>query len=319
MIKYILTYLLVPILAACGSNSLTGTDGPRLTEQAVGFQMQLVGDGVAGAGLFPAQAADGTLTVTSAVVNVAAIELDAPDGWDCSRYNLAVESSDDHADDDSTDDQSEGVTEHTDDEKSLSGTLRPQAGDHGTTVRGTCTQDEGHAEIEFAGPFRVNLLTGESVPALEDLAIPPGTYQRIALEVDDVEDGVSPDHPLFGRSLLAFGTYATETASPMRITLRMGEEIRYEAPDSSPGITIGAAGGEDIVVSISTNQWFDGVASEIDACIDEAATDDAPSPFLGGTLVLDDESDVDSSEDCADQVADLLEENFKGAGQLARQ
>lgn len=273
----------------------------RLTEKPVGFKMLVVSTPVEGIAPAAASDGDGTLVITAATVNLRHVEFKLPEGWACATLP-------DNGDRDS----SVGKTSDAADAG-----LRTKSNDIGDEVESEddletdnddnddsqkCSEDNDGDEIRFAGPYNVNLLTGESAPPLTDLTIPPGLYKRIDLRIEDAKTG-----PLAGYSLLAFGSYTTETTTPVVIRLKFNEDIRFE---SSNGVSVSEQGGSDIVLSISTNDWFAGASAALDECLREE------SALVDGILAIDDESDVGA--ECR-EIEGLLKDNFKKSGQLDRQ
>lgn len=256
-------------LAALGACG-TGLPGDVTVQEPVGLELRLE-DGVATSpGFAPADAAaTAPVTVTGATVNLRDVELDLPEGVHC--VDL------------------------------------PATSPVGRT--GQCESGDDSATLAFEGPFRVDLMTGESSPPLERLVIPPGVYGRVDLRIDDVEEEATASaDPMAGISLLAYGSYATATTVDVRVALKFNEDIRFEAPDAATGIAVGVEGGGAIVVRIVAQEWFSGIEETLETC--RAAVGH-------GAAVLDIHEETDASE-CR-QLEGILKENFKRAGQLDRE
>ncbi|RMF12544.1 MAG: hypothetical protein D6761_12565 [Candidatus Dadabacteria bacterium] len=315
------------LASACGNSAATNLLADQrpanatgaFTEKPVGFQMKLVGTSAMAAKFAPQAAESASIDITEASVNVAKVTVKLPAGWNCARYGLEVSalagvlpddarsgvcetgdgehadgtrSGDDEAVSSDEDASPDGVTDAELDAQKSSG------GDGSASA----TLDEA-GEVVFEGPFRLNLLTGQSVPPLSNLVLPPGAYSRVDVEIDGVEDDV--DDPMAGYSLLAGGQSTIDGITrPVDIALEIGEEIKFEG---ASGFQVGVTGGADIVVAISATDWFAGVGTQLAACVaDElalAATE---------TIVLDDAVD----NDCTDDIANLIEANFDDAGHV---
>lgn len=326
---------------APSTTNLEKVAGPAITENPVGFRLQMTG--LAGAAPSFTVAADtpldaGTFEVTMAVVNLRHVELKVPEGWDCGEYSDEsdddVETEDEAETEDETQeaedaedtqDDSSDTEDETEVEDSAALAAAPalapdesvssdaDSSDDGIEdeVRvAACDGASGEDEIRFEGPFTVDLLTGLSTPSLDNLAVPPGTYKRVDLRVDDLQaEDTTQSSELVGHSLIAYGTYTTDTATPVRLALKFNEDIRFETPD---GFTISETGGTDIVASINSQNWFAGVGAAIAACLTEKE-DDA---LIGGVLNFD-ESD-DNATECG-EVEELLKESFKNSGDLSHE
>lgn len=264
----------ISMMVACGGPG--GGGGVIIDTQlvGVGFDMRVVeAPGEASAPPLRPAASAGDLTVTAATVNLRRIDLDLPVGWGCEEYGAAVEQSD------------------------------PDL------LAGRCESDAGGAEVRFEGPFRVDLADRQGDAALPRLAVPPGAYPRVELDMRDVdaEDGPAND-PMVGLSLLAFGSYAPGPVTPLTIGLRFEESIRYEAEESAVVVPEGATTAA-LIAEVPVAVWFEGADAAIEACLSEgdAAIED-------GRLVFDERSE--SSSEC-DAVEDVLRDNFEAAGRLS--
>lgn len=197
----------------------------------------------------------GSLAITSASVHLGEVRFKRPAKLDCARYQEAATS--------------------------------------GTGAIADCDSD--HEKLIFAGPFRVDLLTGESQPNLV-LALPVGLYDSVELRIEDDEE----TGPLQGFSLLAYGSYTTASSRPIRLALRFNEDARFTA---STAAEITATSQAVFVVNISQTSWLAGVPEAIAECLAESEDDEL---YLG-----DGEFD-----DFCDDLDKVLKENFKNAGEL---
>lgn len=282
----------------------------RLTEKPVGFKLLVANTPVGG--MAPAAASDegGALVITAATVNLQHVEFKLPEGWACATLsdddsdNGEDDASDDGVNDDddaglqaSSDDTVDEV--ETEDDLEMDDDANDSGDDDADDDVQECGEDSDGDEIRFAGPYNVDLLTGDSTPPLTDLTVPPGLYKRIDLRIDDAETG-----PMVGYSLLAFGSYTTETTTPVVIRLKFNEDIRFESPS---GVSVSEQGGSDIVLRISANDWFAGASAALDECLLEE------SALVDGILTIDDESDVGAE---CDEIEELLKDNFKQSGEI---
>jgi hypothetical protein len=157
------------------------------------------------------------------------------------------------------------------------------------TEEGTTRPESIDVEIDFVGPFVVDLLDNFSIPNIDDIQIPPGRYCEIELNFDKLEkenlpEGISPDDPIVENALLIQGT--RQDGTPFLVRLK--EDDRFKLEGTSPsGFTI--AGDRQITqffVSFDLNTWFTGVDLEAAVLSDGVILiDDANNAALKDQIV----------------------------------
>lgn len=298
------------LAAGCGGGGGVSIGG-SLTEEPVGFRMETADSDASSAPGFQAAAAhgeqpapdtvatgSGTFTVDAAAVNVGSIVLP---GADCGQVP------------DSAGEQQESGDATTDGTPGSGGPgnadgMRPTA-EHGGADEAPVGTTAGNARpadacdggnLRFEGPFRINLLTGESDPALANLQVPPGTYNMVHLMIEPVSDA---DDPMDGFGLMVDGSYDDGT-SAVTVSAKMTNFQGLMKVQSSDGITVDEQGGVDVVVEIAQTDWFAGVGSDLDTCLDLPG-----APLEDDTLTLD-----GSTGSACDKVNGTLRQNFVQAG-----
>jgi hypothetical protein len=120
------------------------------------------------------------------------------------------------------------------------------------------------AKFRIEGPIVFDLITGAPTPSFAGLRIPPNTYKRVDVRIDDVtsdDTHVPAGDPLRGASLVATGSITIAgdddddppVTTPFDLSLRFDEDARFE---SAGGITVSESGGEDVLLSLDVTQWF---------------------------------------------------------------
>ena len=76
--------------------------------------------------------------------------------------------------------------------------------------------DETETEIDFEGPFVVDLLSNMSIPETTNISIPAGNYCRIRLRLDELDDderpnGIDASDSIIDKSVLIVGTRSDAT------------------------------------------------------------------------------------------------------------
>ena len=238
-----------------------------------------------------------SLNVTDAWVNVESIELKLPDGMTCADVDITLPdfaTCENEGEDDSDDaaDDSDDTADDSDDEDD-------------TQALSSLDEQEG-AEIEFEGPFVVDLINGTVTPSLDDLVVPSGIIRRIDVKIDDTEeDAVLPDGApatLLGNSLAASGTVTLNGVdTPFSMAFDFGEEMRFE---DLTGLTVSeAVDVNQIILSFDVDAWFSGI--DIQSCVDDDELD-----ISNGVILLD-----EGSGDCSD-IENTIKDNVKDSGVL---
>lgn len=142
----------------------------------------------------------------------------------------------------------------------------------------TLEEIEQNSEIEFEGPYIVNLLTDTITPSLDSVDLLPGNYDEIELDLDSIggeeedTDGnqlVDPSHPLFGNSIYLNGSYTGATAGgdvtdiPFTYEYDLDKEFELTgSSDTSEGFFIDEGAVNNIIIAFRLVRWFDFSNSE---------------------------------------------------------
>lgn len=144
------------------------------------------------------------------------------------------------------------------------------------------SQDEGEvdtdeeaaqaAEVEFEGPYVVDLVQNTSTPELPQIEMLPGNYNNIELDLDkiegDEEDGagtqlVADTDPLFGNSIYLAGTYTgttlggSVTDAPFTMTFDLDEEFELSSAGSTAtGLVVEDGQFNPIIIAFRLVRWF---------------------------------------------------------------
>lgn len=157
------------------------------------------------------------------------------------------------------------------------------------------TEDEGAEDVQFDGPFLVDLLNPSAISGLEDLQIPTGRYCRIELVLKKLE---SPG-PMFNRSVQIEG--ARGDGTPFLMTTEVDEEFKLE--NESTGFLIEEADALSVFfIAFDLDRWFDGV-DLMDTFI-EVSTGGDGEPII---LINDVKNQT---------VQEIIEENLKHSSEL---
>lgn len=176
--------------------------------------------------------------------------------------------------------------------------------------------DSDDDEIEFVGPFVVNLLTNEVTPNLPELSVPQGRYDDIEIEYGPLrgDDRGEDGQPLMDQfadlgsdySLYLEGQYTPVNGAvneyDFKLTYDDDDEFELSGLDSSLGFDVD--GSVDLIVAFRMARWFR---------FDDDDTNESGVRFEDGIalgtndLFLDDD---DSANDAA-KVYDVIEENIE--------
>lgn len=173
-----------------------------------------------------------------------------------------------------------------------------------------CQDDDGEEtdDIEFSGPFIVDLLNPSAISGLEEIALPTGQYCRVELVLKKLESGnlpsgVSPNDPMVGRSILVEGTRVDDT--PFEMTTELDEEFKLE--NATAGFSIDASDVVKILfIAFDLDQWFSGV--DLSGPSIEVSTDGSGNPIV----LINDEQNEETQERIEDNIkfsADLFEDS----------
>ena len=122
-----------------------------------------------------------------------------------------------------------------------------------------CAGGSSSSNVEFEGPFVVDLLTNVSRPNVAEIGIEPGTYCRLELRMDRMEEdelpaAVDPSEDIVGRSLIVEGQRGDGV--PFVAYLEADSEFKIQSPN---GFAIGTNPEEDLLVVFRLADWFAGI------------------------------------------------------------
>ncbi|EAR11269.1 hypothetical protein [Reinekea blandensis] len=177
---------------------------------------------------------------------------------------------------------------------------------------------EEELEIEFVGPFAVDLLSGETYPSLPSVSIDTGLYNDIEIDIEKLADSDlvgMPDLPqaiadqLLNYSLYLEGTYTSQDGStyvaiPFSLSYDQTDEFELSGTDFSQGFVVDDTGINDIIVAFRLHEWFrfDNLETNSDGLeLVNAIT----STEGGNALVLD----GNTNSDLMDVIEDNIEES----------
>ncbi len=128
------------------------------------------------------------------------------------------------------------------------------------------------AEIDFKGPFVVDLLNNSITPAPASKSLPEGVYNEIKLKIDKVEgdeldeDGVAivgPADPLFGKSILISGLYTGPTSNagnvvdtPFQMTFDLEESLELSGAHQSVGFSLNKENNKPVIIAFRMSKWM---------------------------------------------------------------
>lgn len=191
------------------------------------------------------------------------------------------------------------------------------------------SEDSLEIEIEFEGPFVVDLIHNTVSPSLDTVVIDTGIYNQIEMKIDkiegdeDDEDGtplVAASDPLFGNSIYIAGTYSGTTAGgdvedmPFTMTFDLDEEFKLSTVDPTTGLADSALGFgvepgvvNPIIIAFRLTTWLD---------FSDPETNDKGLDFSGlvvsqdsdgvDVIVLDEDSNGDNKD-----IRKVIKENIK--------
>ncbi|WP_153639482.1 hypothetical protein [Prolixibacter sp. NT017] len=130
---------------------------------------------------------------------------------------------------------------------------------------------EQEKEIEFNGPYVVDLITDSITPQLKPVALLPGTYTGIKLKLDKVEgdetnedDGsalATEKDSIFQHSIYLEGTYTGTIQQvqyqdiPFTVKYDMDKEINFNTAGTK-GFKVALDSVNNIIVAFNLDDWF---------------------------------------------------------------
>ncbi len=121
----------------------------------------------------------------------------------------------------------------------------------------------GESEVEeddfdFDGPFVVDLLSNTSIPTTDNVQLPAGSYCRVELKLDDLDDDVIPNgidasDAIVDQAVILRGT--TQGGRPFHVFIEDNDEFRLE--NKQNGFAIGGNTNLDqFFIVFDLDLWF---------------------------------------------------------------
>jgi hypothetical protein len=120
------------------------------------------------------------------------------------------------------------------------------------------SDDSSEEEVEFNGPFVIDLLDPMAVSGLENLIVPTGRYCRVELTFKKLElpEGVDSDDPIVNRSILIEGNRFDGTS--FQLVTEQDEKFRLE--NETTGFLITSSSEVAVLfIAFDLDQWFQGI------------------------------------------------------------
>lgn len=192
---------------------------------------------------------------------------------------------------------------------------------------------ETEVEIEFVGPFVVDLLTSTSSPELPALMMDAAFYDEIEMDIEklgpnDLDASGAPlidTYPeLEHYSLYLEGTYTDQTAStyvniPFTLKYDQTDEFEMSGAALGNGVALEAGSAANLLVAFRMARWFrfddPGTNSDLLYTISDAIVSDGAG---GYQLVLDGNTHSDIMDIVEDNIEDSADfgEDSDGDGEL---
>jgi len=110
--------------------------------------------------------------------------------------------------------------------------------------------DDDDFEIDFKGPFEINLLTGSSTPEIPTAYLVPGKYEEVELELNQNQNP----------NLIITGTVALAGAAPIEFEFYGYEDLEFESEGENTELgylfEVKAGDKVDIVMTFDVESWF---------------------------------------------------------------
>lgn len=132
-------------------------------------------------------------------------------------------------------------------------------------------QSDTNTEVDFAGPYVIDLLADTVTPSFNTITMPTDTYEEIWLGFNRLTSeqasnaGLSASDPMVGYTFIVEGTYNGETAggsvanTPFRLELSRdsGFDLSGGSASTEAGMPIVSDRINDIIVAFRMNKWLD--------------------------------------------------------------
>jgi len=167
------------------------------------------------------------------------------------------------------------------------------------------TEDSSGDEIEFEGPYVVDLVRNESSPSFDTIEIPAGDYREVELKLhkvdgsekdDDGVQAVGDTDALYDNSVVLSGTYTPTGGSSVTFsfTYDLSEKFELSGATASEGFSVEVGVDNPIIVAFRMAKWFDFTGQSKDLS------------NLVGNISLDESASGDSSA-----VREAIRDNLK--------
>lgn len=182
----------------------------------------------------------------------------------------------------------------------------------GEDAEGAEDDDEDPAleaeEIDFKGPFIIDLLTGVSTPSLTQATLPEGNYSQVEFKLDSIETeaedgaGEAAAAGMTGSSVEIAGRIVIDGVEhAFKLLDYRDEELKWSFAQP---VSISSAQVNDLVLSIPLDGWVN--AAMVQGMVDAFHAGDVTGG-TDGVLVFS--TDVGN-------IADLLDKNITSAGEV---
>lgn len=181
-------------------------------------------------------------------------------------------------------------------------------------------------ELDFPGPFVVDLIHNTVIPPLDTVIVDSGRYTQIEINLDKIEGDeddeggiqlVDPSDPLFGNSIYLEGTYTGATAGdsvtavPFILSFDFDETFELSGVgDSAVGFIAEEGVVNPIIIAFRLARWFNFSDPEtnpdgIDFNLLTVSQDTSGQPII---LLDEDAGDI---SDANDEIREVIEENIE--------
>ena len=188
-------------------------------------------------------------------------------------------------------------------------------------------ENEGEdLELDFPGPFVVDLIHNTVIPPLDTVIIDSGLYTQIEIKLDKIEGDeddeggsqlVDPSDPLFGNSIYLEGSYTGATASgsvtavPFILSFDFNETFELSSVgDSAVGFTLEEGVVNPIIIAFRLARWFSFSDTEtnpngVDFNVLTVSQDTSGQPII---LLDENAGDISAAND---EIREVIEENIE--------
>ncbi len=184
-------------------------------------------------------------------------------------------------------------------------------------------------ELDFPGPYVVDLIANTVTPSLDTITIDPGVYTQIELELDKIEGDEEDDYgyqlvdssdALFDHSIYLAGRYSGATAGgqvsdvPFIMSFDMSEEFELSTVDTTTGVADSSVGFSvddgvinPIIIAFRLLKWFDFSNTETNSDGLDFNSLVVAQDTSGAAIILLDENAEGDNE----VIREVIEENIE--------